>query len=99
MIIYKFDEEAAYLHFYAEKLQDQKVLEILQRQHVRDADEATHLSDFFWRMVDASIEDERNGSSLPWTEGAEYWNGKLMNSLSGYLERAGYAAQWEAVVD
>ena len=99
MITFKFDEESAYIYHYVQKLQDQKVLEILERKQVLNADEATYLSRFFWRMVDASIEDERRGVSLPWQEGAEFWNEKLMNTISGYLEGAGFEAQWDAVVD
>lgn len=57
------------------------VLEIHQRKHVRDADEATDLSEFFWRVVDASIEGERNGVGLPWPEGREFWNEKSFCSV------------------
>ncbi|MGN0920197.1 MAG: hypothetical protein ACI4NJ_00570 [Cellvibrio sp.] len=99
MITYRFSEESAYINYYAIKLDDQKALAILARKQVDNADEATYLSEFFWRMVDASIVDESNGLQLPWPEGAEFWNEKLMNSISGYLEQAGYQEQWEAVVD
>ncbi len=53
----------------------------------------------FWKMVDASIEDEENKTKLPWVEGAEFWNEKLMYSFSGYLERSGYESEWDEVSD
>lgn len=99
MIQYRFSEESDYVSYYAKKLNDTVTLEILRRGEVLSEDEATHLSRFYWRMVDASIEDEKNNVILPWAEGAEFWNEKLMNSLSGYLERAGYEEQWDRVVD
>lgn len=99
MIRFKFSEESEYITHYAKKLDDAAMLEILRRGEVHSAEEAVHLSQFFWRMVDASVEDEKNNVSLPWPEGAEFWNEKLMTSLSGYLERAGYEAQWDQVVD
>ena len=50
-------------------------------------------------MVYLSIEDEQSGNELPWEEGAEFWNEKIMNSISGYLERAGYEKEWDEVAD
>lgn len=99
MIKYKFDEENQYIQYYANKLNDEKVLKILEAEEVKNADEATYLTEFFWRMVDASIEDEKSGVELPWVEGSEFWNEKLMYSISGYLERAGYELQWEEESD
>lgn len=99
MIKYKFDEELQYIKFYAEKLKEDKALEIIDADEVKNSEEATYLSHFFWKMVDCSIEDEKSGIELPWDEGAEFWNEKIMNSISGYLERAGYEKQWEDVVD
>ncbi len=95
MIKYKFKEELAFAKHYAEKLQDNKALAILESGDVRNKEEAIYLSDYFWRMVDASIEDEKNGVDLPWDENAEFWTEKLMNSISGYLERTGYEDQWD----
>lgn len=94
MITYKFEEEFQYVMHYANKLDDKTTISILERGEVRDSNEATHLSEFFWKMVDASIEDEKAGVELPWTEGAEFWNEKIMNSLAGYLERVGYEKEW-----
>lgn len=95
MIRFKFSEESDYITHYAKKLNEAAILEILRRGEALSVEGAVHLSQFFWRMVEAAIDDEKNGVSLPWAEGAEFWNEKLMTSLSGYLERAGYEAQWD----
>lgn len=99
MITYRFDEEKEYAIYYAEKMDSQLALQILQKDSVSDNKEAKALSEFFWHMVDASIQDEESGVELKWVEGAEYWNEKLMTSLSGYLERCGYEEIWDRVVD
>lgn len=99
MIEFKFDEEKEYILHYAKKLKDNKALEIINSGEVRNSDDALYLSHFFWEMVDSSIEDEEAEIELPWPEGAEFWNEKIMNSLSGYLDRAGYENEWDSVVD
>jgi len=99
MIEFRFEEEYQYAVHYARKLSDAKALNILERRAVSDSEEAKHLSEFFWRMVDASIEDEKLDIDLPWSEGAEFWNEKIMNSVSGYLERSGYEKEWDEVLD
>jgi len=99
MIRYKFKEELEYLLYFANKSKNEKILEILKCGEVRSSEEATYLSEFFWNMVDLSIEDEQSGVEIPWEEGAEFWNEKVMNSISGYLERSGYEKEWDEVSD
>lgn len=99
MINYRFDEEKDYLLYYAQRLDDTLTQNILNSGTVASSAEAEHLSRFFWRMVDTSIEDEKQKIQLPWPENAEFWNEKTMRSISGYLERAGYEAIWERVSD
>lgn len=99
MIRYRFSEELEYLNYYAQRLDDTQIIEILKKGEVANRSEAEHLSRFFWRMVDKSIEDEKQNVKLPWPESAEFWNEKSMRSISGYLERAGYETVWEQVSD
>jgi len=99
MIEYKFKEENEYLLHYAHKLKDDKALELIKAGIVNNSNDALYLSKFFWRMVDSSIEDEEAALALPWSEGAEFWNEKIMNTLSSYLDRAGYESEWDSVVD
>lgn len=99
MITYKFDEELEYLLYYANKSHNEEILKILKCGEVKNSAQAISLSEFFWNMVDLSIEDENSGIALPWKEGAEFWNEKIMYSISGYLERAGYEKEWDEVAD
>ena len=99
MIKYKFDEELKYLKYYARKMNAFEILKILDKGGVNSKEEATSLSEFFWNMVESSIDDEDNGIKLPWVEGAEFWNEKIMNTISGYLERSGYENIWDEVSD
>jgi hypothetical protein len=50
-------------------------------------------------MVDVTIKDAKNRVELPWNERGEYWTEKIMYSISGYLERAGFLEEWEAISD
>jgi len=99
MIRYKFEEELVFANFYAKKLNDSKAQHIFEVGEVADKEEAEYLSAFFWRMVDSSIEDEKNGVDLPWDENSEFWTEKLLNSIGGYLERAGYEGEWDKESD
>lgn len=98
-IIYKFPEEIEFAKHYAEKLNDELTLSILNTGEVKNSPEARHLSMFFWKMVDRSIEDRNNKVLLPWPEGGEFWSEKLLYSFSGYLERAGFEDEWEEISD
>ena len=99
MIEYRFKEELEYARHYANKLEDSDVDKVLTSGEVKNRNEALCLSTFFWKMVDASIEDEENKTKLRWIEDAEFWNEKLMYSFSGYLERSGYEREWGEVSD
>lgn len=99
MITFKFGEEIEYANYYADKLSDKRVKAILSNLEVVDANEAIALSKFFWNMVRESIKDEEAGLKLQWDDGAEFWNEKLLQSISGYLERVGYEAEWDEITD
>ena len=99
MMTFKFDEEIEYAKYYADKLNNNIAKEILTKLEVSDASEAIALSNFFWDMVRASIEEEESGVKLHWDDGAEFWNEKLLQSISGYLERAGYESEWDKITD
>lgn len=49
--------------------------------------------------MDKSIAAEKCNKLDVYPEGAEFWNEKLMNSISGYLERMGFEQQWDEIVD
>jgi hypothetical protein len=99
MIKFKFPEEKAFLTLYAEKMGDQKVITFIQFGRVESEQEAEHLSLFFWRMVDRSNEDQEQNAPRLFNESNEFWNEKIMYSISGYLQRAGFEHIWERVSD
>ena len=99
MLNYQFEEEKDYATYYAKELERPIILTILNRGQVKNADEAKALSVFFWDMVDKSIQNERNGVTLRWTESAEFWNKKLLHTFSGHLKSVGYTDIWDQIVD
>lgn len=96
MIEYKYDEEKIVALFLVDVLADNLAKGIIQKGDVANTGEATHLSKFFWAMVNKSAE---GGLELPCEGSAQYWTEKLYNSIGGYLERAGYEAQWNEEID
>ena len=96
MIKYRYEEEKIVALFLADVLQDELAKSIIQKGDVANADEATHLSKFFWKMVNISAEGE---VELPCEGSSQYWTEKLYNSIGGYLERAGYETQWNEEID
>ena len=68
MIEYGYQQEKIVAHFFADALSDAKATEILERGYVTSADEATHLSKFFWAMIDKSVQ----GIELPCDGSSEY---------------------------
>lgn len=98
MIDFKYPEERDIVYFFAGKLQDTYAAEILANETPLDEATALYLSEFFWRMVDSSIECESN-KNYPWSDRAEFWNEKIIHSISGYLERSGFIDIWDEVID
>ena len=82
---------------YALKLNDKLAVNILNNRKVANQEEVIHLSRFFWKMVDASIENTKNNIEFPWVESAEFLSEKIMYSISGYLESAGFSEEWEKI--
>ncbi len=96
MISYKYPEEKIVALEFASLLGDETTTKILQRSFVESRDEAIHLSKFFWRMIERSAE---GNVQLPLEGSSEYWTEKLYNSIGGYLEKAGYGAEWNEEID
>ncbi|WP_308366645.1 MULTISPECIES: hypothetical protein [unclassified Microbulbifer] len=96
MIKYKYDEEKIVALFLAEEIGDSLAKDIINKGYVSSKEEATHLSKFFWLMVNKSAE---SNLELPCEGSAQYWTEKLYNSIGGYLERSGYEEQWNDEID
>ena len=54
MITYRSDEEKLTALYFADLLHDELARKIIETGMVANSTEATHLSQFFWRMVKAS---------------------------------------------
>ena len=96
MIKYSFNEEKIVAIFFAQLLSDTKAETILNNGFVSSNEEATHLSKFFWEMINKSAE---GNITLPCEGSSEYWTEKLYNSLGGYLEKSGYEKEWNTEID
>ena len=99
MIDYSYDEEKLMALFFADLLHDELARKIIEAGMVANSAEATHLSQFFWRMTGAAFIFEKDGNTLPFDGNSEYWSEKLIYSFGGYLKNAGYETEWMAEVD
>lgn len=96
MIEYSYEEEKTVALFMADVLSDDLAKQIIERGSVQSKDEAVHLAQFFWKIVNRSAE---GGLQLPCEGSSQYWTEKLYNSLGGYLENAGYEQEWNDELD
>ena len=99
MIIYSYDEEKLTALYFADLLHDGLARKIIEAGMVANSSEATHLGNFYWRMVDASATFKRDKKTLPFEGSSEYWTEKLLYSLGGYLKKAGYETEWDTESD
>ena len=99
MIRFKYDEEKLTALFFADLLHDELARKIIEAGAVANSAEATHLSHFYWRMVDAAVVFEKEEKPLPFEGSPDYWTEKLLYSISGYLEDAGYEKEWDTESD
>lgn len=94
MIPYRLPQEKETLLHYADLLNDITARRIIENDAIRSADEAIHLAQFFWQMVDQSnIEDAKSGNS------SEYILEKIIITLMSYFRSSGYEEEWERVSD
>lgn len=85
---------------YANTLSATHLIDILDAKNpVTNTEEALELSRFFWKMVDASIEDRDNGVEVLGEVDLQFWMERNMNIFSGYLRSIGYEEQWERASD
>ena len=94
MIPYRLPQEKETLLHYADLLNDTMARQIIENNSITNADEAIHLAQFIWRMVDQSnIEDKKSGNK------SEYILEKIIITLMAYFRSNGYEAEWEQVSD
>lgn len=95
MISWTQDEEKEMVLYYANLLGDEKTVEIIQRGEIDNKEEASHVAEFFWNMVEKSNEEQYKNDS---TE-CEFLLEKVINTLMAYFRNAGYEQEWEAFAD
>lgn len=83
MIEYGFLREKELLSEYAEFLGDTAIQAIIAKGTIASAADARALAKFYWRMVDASLEDD-----------IEDWLERIANTLMGACASAGYRDVW-----
>jgi hypothetical protein len=98
MIKYQFPEEKEFILFFANKLSDDLIIKIINEERILTKEDAKHFSYFYWKMVDLSIELEKN-EIFPWSEGSEFWCEKVSHSIGGFLGRAGFGDVWDDVAN
>lgn len=89
MISYSYPEEKEYVLFFAEKLGNKIVPELLESEAPISDDDAYKISAFFWDMIDLSVE-LNNSQECPWPEGYEFWSEKILQSFAAFLKKSGY---------
>lgn len=94
MIPYNLPQEKETILHYAHILDDKLTTEIIQSNQLRNKAQAVHLANFFWKMVDASNEqDEMSGES------SEYILEKIIITFMAYFRSTGYEEIWENISD
>lgn len=99
MIEYQYEEEKIVALFFADLLKDSKSKSLLESGEVTNSEDATHLSKFYWNMVDLSAANQEPEIELPCDGSSQYWTEKLLNSFSAYLENVGFEDEWNTEVD
>ncbi|TQV83988.1 hypothetical protein FKG94_04765 [Exilibacterium tricleocarpae] len=85
---------------YANQFDDLITIELIEnKREVTDKDEARKLAEFYWKMLDASAEDQENGVKVLGEVGLQYWMERLLNIVGGYLSSIGYEDEWNKVCD
>ena len=95
MIEWKSSAEKEMVIFYADLLNDEKTIKIIERNEILNKEEALHVAEFFWRMVEKSNEFQYKGDPVE----CEFLLEKVINTLMAYFRRAGYESEWEAFAD
>lgn len=94
MIPYKLPEEKTMILKYANLLSDKLTEEIINRNELLSKEEATHLANFYWKMVDASNEEDRVSG-----DNSENILEKIIITFMAYFRSSGYEEEWEEITD
>lgn len=95
MISWKLSEEKEMVLYYAKLLGDEETIKIIERDEIHSKKEASHVAEFFWRMMDKSNELQFKNDSVE----CEFLLEKVINTLMAYFRVYGYEAEWDAFAD
>ena len=95
MISWKLNAEKEMMAYYANLLNDDEVIKIIERGEIISKEEALHVAEFFWKMVEKSNEVQYKNSP---TE-CEFLLEKIINTLMAYFRSSGYEQEWETYAD
>lgn len=96
MISYSYPEEKEYILFFAEKIGNKAIPELLESNTPISKDDAYNISIFFWKMIDLSVELS-NSQECPWPEGYEFWSEKVLQSFAAFLKKSGYGTSLQEI--
>lgn len=95
MITYKYNEEKIVALHFANRLNKPDITKIIESGDVTNPEEAQALSEFFWKMNEKAIADDKDRIPIPCEGSSEYWIEKIYNSWEGYMLRRGFISQWD----
>ena len=94
LIPYSLPQEKQIILHYANLPGDTITKEIIERDRLENNEEAEHLANFFWNMVESSNdEDGKSGKST------EYILEKIIITFMAYFRSSGYEEIWGKVSD
>ncbi|WP_370980780.1 hypothetical protein [Agaribacterium sp. ZY112] len=94
MIPYTHNQEKETLIHYANLLSDKVAKDIIDRDQLSSSQEALHLANFYWDMVEKSNEEDAKTG-----ESSEYILEKIIITFMAYFRSSGYESEWEEVTD
>lgn len=84
--------------YYANKISDQRVLEILE-SGLKSEDDARHFSHFIWKMIDSMAEDRENGIEVLGAKDNTSMVADVSYEMDVLMSDCGYSQIWEDISD
>ena len=99
MIVYRQPEEKQILIHYAKFFNGSTTLSIIEKGEVGSSSEATHLANFFWRMVDQTVIDAEANQVIAGQTNLGEWCEDIMQTLRYYFIDSGFLNEWDIESD
>ena len=96
MINFRDEDQRKVLVYFAKTLGNELVLSVAkQEREVTTKEEARELAGFYWLMVDKAVEIDKQQQKVEGILGMQAIMEDFINIIGGYLERNGFAEQWD----